>query len=110
MSSPASAEPSAPGGPRGLGIFWAALLAFVLHAVAALAGASLAPDLFARGAPLLSYVLLGAFALALGYVSGVVLGAVRTRTPPARGDVLRAFVLTSLVAGHLALLVSRWLG
>jgi hypothetical protein len=99
-----AAPPSA-----GAGIFWAALLAFLLHALAALGGPALAPGLFARGAPLLSYLLLGALALSLGYVSGVVLGARRTRTAPARGDVVRAFVLTSLVAAHVALLVTRWL-
>jgi hypothetical protein len=101
---------TAPPSPHGTGIFWAALLAFVLHALLALAGPALAPGLLARGAPLLSYALLGAFALSLGYVSGVVLGARRTGTPPVRGDVVRALVLGLLVVGHVALLVRRWLG
>jgi hypothetical protein len=109
VSAPAQGgSAAAPAGPRGAGIFWAALLGFLLHAVAAVAGPSVAPGLLARGAPVLSYVLLGAFALALGYVSGVVLGAVRSRTAPPRGDLLRALLLAALVAGHAALLVSRW--
>jgi hypothetical protein len=109
VSAPAQGGSTAsPAGPRGLGIFWASLLGFVLHALAAGAGPSVAPDLAARGAPVLSYVLLGAFALALGYVSGVVLGAVRSRIVPARGDLVRALLLTALVAVHAAVLVSRW--
>jgi hypothetical protein len=109
VSAPAQGGAAASSsGQRGAAIFWAALLGFVLHGVATLVGPNVAPGLVARGAPFLSYVLLGAFALSMGYVSGVAMAAVRARAAPPLGDVLRALLLTGLVAAHLALLVRRW--
>ncbi|HET9596640.1 MAG TPA: hypothetical protein VFP65_13715, partial [Anaeromyxobacteraceae bacterium] len=93
MTAPAQGGSTASSaGPRGSPIFWAALFGFVLHGLATLVAPGLAPGLVARAAPVLAYVLLGAFALSLGYVSGVVFSAVRARAAPPRGDVLRALL------------------
>jgi hypothetical protein len=93
--------------PRhGTGIFWSALLAFALADGASLARDHLAAMLpWPRVAPVLAYVLLGGFALALGYVAGVIIPAIRTRQRPATADVVRVLALLALVVGHAALLV-----
>ncbi|HEX9288230.1 MAG TPA: hypothetical protein VF904_01805 [Anaeromyxobacteraceae bacterium] len=91
---------------HGTAIFWSALLAFALADGASLARAQLAAMLpWASVAAVLAYVLLGGFALALGYVAGVTIPALRARQRPAAGDLVRVLALLALVAGHVALLV-----
>ena len=98
---------SEPAPRTGTGIFWAAVLAFAV-ADLALAGTPYVARLVpVRGAAaVMAYVLLGAFALATAYASGVVIAAVRARSAPPRGDAVRACVVVALMAIHAVLLVT----
>ena len=91
---------------RGAGLFWAALLAFVLVDVALLAlprvAALVGP---ARAATLFAYLLLAACALAAGWLATAVASALRERRRPRGADLVRGLVLLALLGGHVALLL-----
>jgi hypothetical protein len=93
-------------GPRGGTIFWGGVLAFAVGDLASLVAPRLgawipAEHLFT----VLSYVLLGAFALSFAVIAGVVITAIRDRRAPPAADAFRAAIALALVIGHAVLLV-----
>jgi len=93
-------------GRSGGGLFLAALLAFVLFDLASLLSPRLSPLVPALPLPaVLAYALLGAFALALAFLTGTVAAALRARRLPPAGELLRAGFTLLVVAVHLTLLV-----
>jgi hypothetical protein len=91
---------------RGGGLFWAALLGFVLVDLALLTLPRLAVLLSpARAAQVLAYLILGAAALALAWVAAAIAGAVAGRRFPGPAELLRMAVLVALLAGHTVLIL-----
>ena len=92
-------------GPRGTTIFWAGVMAFVVADLLSYAAPRLGAWLpVERLFPVLAYVLLAGFALALAVVAGVVVTAIRARKAPPVPDAFRAAIALALVVGHAVLL------
>ena len=90
---------SAQPGVEGTALFWASLLAFVVVDVELFTGPHLPPQV-------VGYALLAAFALALAFVAGVVLGAVRRRRWPSLSGLVPAALLLAVVAAHAVMVIA----